>query len=761
MGNEQSAGAAGPPGTGPGAIRLPAVAPAQQQLSEPPRGGSNDAATLEFARDTGAEISGGTAPTALNLDVVDITTVPSAQLPQLNSYIKSQLDKMKGDISRLSANNYAGFASQYTRISAGLGNSAEASANPAHRNLNRYANIVAYDHSRVKLTPNKANNNSDYINASWINGYDQDSMYIAAQGPVPDAFPAFWQMVWETHADMIVMVTNEVENGRLKCHRYWPDKDRNVVKYGNFTVQFNYQEVQSTYVTRHFSIQDSVSNETRDVVQYAYTAWPDHGVPATTTELLEFRHELKKRSKSSTGPMLIHCSAGVGRTGTFIGVDRFLDAVMQQEADLNILPIVEDMRHSRNFMVQSQIQFVYLHLCCLDGLERLSQKVEQQMELAGMSTDDRQAAELEVIATAIETTDQVFQAQVRAKIDARHEEGGHADDLPAARRVSHQLRTESLMSSATADWKQKTSVPLSPDAKGYDVDKAAAIEHRMTALAEQQEMWLRKYHTAQREWIAGEVYETKKSMAPLESRLQSLASADEAWRLRGDGFRSAQEEDTRRHLADLTARLESLQMTIMGDEERWRARHRNSQSNVQAVPAGTREHTVDRLGTLLDRVGRLALTENDWTKRGNVPQYLGKETFVKEVQAERAVLEARRREQTEAQQQQQQQAQDKAAQEKAEAAAYAKAAEEKKEQERREAVKAKMRRASESPTKGYDPVIERKRSEEKLAKEQRKIQEKADKEARKRQEKEAKEAKRRDSQEAAKKKASRFLNKMK
>ena len=171
----------------------------------------------------------------------------------------------------------------------------------------------------------------------------------------------------------------------MKCHRYWPEPTQGTeqsIKCGNYSVNFKAQDVLATYVVRTFVLQEQSSGQEREVIQFAYTGWPDHGVPATTTEMINFRHRVKVEHLKRKGPMLTHCSAGVGRTGTFIGLDSFLDnALLCQRAP--ILSIVEQMRNSRNFMVQSPIQFVFLYVACLDGLERIKKTTDKVGWLVG------------------------------------------------------------------------------------------------------------------------------------------------------------------------------------------------------------------------------------------------------------------------------------------------------------------------------------------------------------------------------------------
>jgi protein tyrosine phosphatase len=296
---------------------------------------------------------------------------PNSHFFPLLSLAERRLSELRVEIDTLSSDNNAGFTKVFGDI--GTHQLKPSTASELHRHLNRYNNIFAYDDTRVKITPRKANFNSDYINANWVPGERIPRQYIATQGPVPDSFDSFWQMVWECGSTTIVMVTNEVEGGKLKCHRYWPVSDEQSdgsIALGDenspLLITAQGENVHPTYVERKFTL--SQKGEKRQVVQLAYTAWPDHGVPTTTKEILQFRSEIMRFNPR--GPLVIHCSAGVGRTGTMIGIDRFIEATFNLKT-LAVPDIVCEMREARNFMVQGQFQFMYIYAACMDALQRM------------------------------------------------------------------------------------------------------------------------------------------------------------------------------------------------------------------------------------------------------------------------------------------------------------------------------------------------------------------------------------------------------
>ncbi|XP_052809524.1 receptor-type tyrosine-protein phosphatase O-like [Mya arenaria] len=232
------------------------------------------------------------------------------------------------------------------------------------RAKNRYTNSIPYDHSRVKLRASDNVGGSDYINANYIPGYTSPREYIATQGPMQATFDDFWQMVWEQNVDTIVMLTKLVENGRIKCGKYWPDVKKPVY-YGDMLVSVASESNLSDYMLRIFEIK--LNGERRSVCQFAYLKWPDMGCPEFPEMLLEFveavkDHNKRQRGTRHRGPMVVHCSAGVGRTGTFIVVDHLLQHIRHHD-DIDVYKFVLDMKNHRCNMVQTEDQFIFIHEC--------------------------------------------------------------------------------------------------------------------------------------------------------------------------------------------------------------------------------------------------------------------------------------------------------------------------------------------------------------------------------------------------------------
>lgn len=238
--------------------------------------------------------------------------------------------------------------------------------NLQNKNKNRYNNVIAYDHSRVILDAPAGYEDefsSDYINASYISGYKNPSMYIATQAPVADTVDDFWLMVWQERSSVIIMVANLVEMGKRKCHKYWPD-DREV--FGSLEVSLNSQERTSDYIVRTFLLQQAGSFDVREVKQFHFTAWPDHGVPSNPTNLLTFVRKVKAYEPPE-GPAVVHCSAGSGRTGCYIAIDMMLDMAREEEI-VDIYNTVRDLRTRRVDMVQTDEQYIFIHEAILEAL---------------------------------------------------------------------------------------------------------------------------------------------------------------------------------------------------------------------------------------------------------------------------------------------------------------------------------------------------------------------------------------------------------
>ncbi|XP_072019217.1 receptor-type tyrosine-protein phosphatase F-like [Amphiura filiformis] len=237
---------------------------------------------------------------------------------------------------------------------------------PENKPKNRYANIIAYDHSRVILEPYDDVPYSDYINANYVDGYRSQNKYIASQGPNQASTVDFWRMMWQERVPKVIMLTNIVENGKKKCEKYWP---KGVQRYGELLVNMTEEKVNEYYTERTFYMEDDYIGEQRQVKQFHFTAWPDMGLPESPTPLISFVQKTKEYhiEAMQDGPTVVHCSAGVGRTGTFLAIDAMLDmAVIDKK--VNVLDYVYRMRQRRIKMVQTQDQYMFIYEVLLEAL---------------------------------------------------------------------------------------------------------------------------------------------------------------------------------------------------------------------------------------------------------------------------------------------------------------------------------------------------------------------------------------------------------
>uniref|UniRef100_A0A8C4WS68 protein-tyrosine-phosphatase n=1 Tax=Eptatretus burgeri TaxID=7764 RepID=A0A8C4WS68_EPTBU len=256
------------------------------------------------------------------------------------------------------------FSLEYEELKAvGQGQSQLAASLPCNRHKNRYSNILPHDVSRVKLTEIEGVEGSDYINANFIPGVHSAREYIATQGPLPGTVCDFWRMVWEQRAPAIVCLTQCVEKGRTKCDRYWPAEGR-VDIYGHLSVTLLSEATHEDWTIRCFQL--SQGGEIHETWQCSYTAWPDHGVPSTQNmpRLLTFVCLVRCSLGVPATPIIVHCSAGVGRTGTFIALD-LIQQHLQSRSAVDILALVAELRRHRPSMVQTEEQYVFLHGCVL------------------------------------------------------------------------------------------------------------------------------------------------------------------------------------------------------------------------------------------------------------------------------------------------------------------------------------------------------------------------------------------------------------
>ena len=233
-----------------------------------------------------------------------------------------------------------------------------------NRNKNRFRLIYPYDKSRV-LLKDSGDGNSDYINASHIPGNYTTENFIASQAPKENTIQEFWQMITENKIVNVAMVTNLVESGRKKCDEYFPLKIGGKIIIRPYEITLETEEIRTGYTIRMMSVQ--YNGRTVRVKHFHFTAWPDHDVPILYDELLLFVSKVQEGLIKTKAPILVHCSAGVGRTGTFITLYNLLAAI-QQSKPISIYNVVHEMREHRPQMVQTFAQYKFIYLSVLEML---------------------------------------------------------------------------------------------------------------------------------------------------------------------------------------------------------------------------------------------------------------------------------------------------------------------------------------------------------------------------------------------------------
>uniref|UniRef100_A0A8C1RF70 Receptor-type tyrosine-protein phosphatase epsilon n=1 Tax=Cyprinus carpio TaxID=7962 RepID=A0A8C1RF70_CYPCA len=282
-------------------------------------------------------------------------------------YLPIPVDSLEEEYRIRSADDGKLFREEYSSLPGGSTQGTCEEANKdENKEKNRYPNILPYDHSRVILTPIEGVPCSDYINASYIDGYTDKNKFIAAQGPKQDTVADFWRMIWEQKSATIVMLTNLKERKEDKCYQYWPDQG--CWTYGNVRVAVEDFTALVDYTIRKFCVQYQASDGTKTprlVTQLHFTSWPDFGVPFSPIGMLKFLKKVKQVNPSYAGPIVVHCSAGVGRTGTFIVIDAMID-MMYAEKKVDVFGFVSRIREQRSQLIQTDLQYSFVYQALLE-----------------------------------------------------------------------------------------------------------------------------------------------------------------------------------------------------------------------------------------------------------------------------------------------------------------------------------------------------------------------------------------------------------
>ncbi|KFO95814.1 Tyrosine-protein phosphatase non-receptor type 11, partial [Calypte anna] len=256
-----------------------------------------------------------------------------------------------------------------------------------------YTHILPVDHTRVVLHDGDPNEPvSDYINANIImpefetkcNNSKPKKSYIATQGCLQNTVNDFWRMVFQENSRVIVMTTKEVERGKSKCVKYWPD-EYSLKEYGVMRVRNVKESAAHDYTLRELKLSKvGQGNTERTVWQYHFRTWPDHGVPSDPGGVLDFLEEVhhKQESISDAGPVVVHCSAGIGRTGTFIVIDILIDIIREKgvDCDIDVPKTIQMVRSQRSGMVQTEAQYRFIYMAVQHYIETLQRRIEEEQK---------------------------------------------------------------------------------------------------------------------------------------------------------------------------------------------------------------------------------------------------------------------------------------------------------------------------------------------------------------------------------------------
>lgn len=321
-------------------------------------------------------------------------TLCAIDIRELHTSRPVELKNFANHFREMSADSDFRFAEEFEQLKyIGTDKTVKAADLPVNRPKNRFTNIVPYDHSRVKLLPTDDEEGSDYINANYIPGHNSRREFIVTQGPLSGTRDDFWRMLWEQNSRAIVMLTRCIEKGREKCDRYWPYDNQPLI-YGDIQVTMLNECQYPDWTISELKV--SREDTTRIVRHFHFTTWPDFGVPEPPSTLVKFVRAFREKvHPSSSHPIIAHCSAGVGRSGTFIALDRILQYIRNHDV-VDIFSIVCEMRRERCHMVQNEQQYICIHQCllwALEGKEDLSpiipnrQSDLQSNGLAGLSAE--------------------------------------------------------------------------------------------------------------------------------------------------------------------------------------------------------------------------------------------------------------------------------------------------------------------------------------------------------------------------------------
>ncbi|XP_061591278.1 tyrosine-protein phosphatase non-receptor type 1 [Cololabis saira] len=261
---------------------------------------------------------------------------------------------------------------------------------PENKTRNRYRDVSPFDHSRICLQLGT----NDYINASLITVEETQRNYILTQGPLPSTCGHFWEMVWEQNTRGVVMLNRVIEKGSIKCAQYWPQREERdaIFEDSNFKLNLVSEDIKSYYTVRQLELENLSTQETREILHFHYTTWPDFGVPESPASFLNFLFKVRESGclNSDQGPVVVHCSAGIGRSGTFCLVDTclLLMSLRKDPSSVRIRDVLLEMRRHRMGLIQTADQLRFSYLAVIEGAKYIKGDTSLQESWKELSNED-------------------------------------------------------------------------------------------------------------------------------------------------------------------------------------------------------------------------------------------------------------------------------------------------------------------------------------------------------------------------------------
>ncbi|XP_069125801.1 receptor-type tyrosine-protein phosphatase epsilon-like [Argopecten irradians] len=302
----------------------------------------------------------------LNIEQVPRKSTPSDTDYYNHGSVGSFVSGLKSMVEKKLQNKAKAFEDEYKSLPSGALHKHDIGKMEQNKAKNRFKTTFPYDHSRVVLKAVGNDSHSDYINANYIDSVTKHKEYVATQGPRPGTVNDFWRMMWQLNTGKIVMLTNLVEGGRPKCDKYWPDEGQPLVT-THYNIILDRERSYAFYVIRDLKVTEKKTKAVRQIHQFHYTSWPDHGTP-DPTELVLFHRRVKNYEATLKGKMVVHCSAGIGRTGTFLALDALLIYGKETER-IDVLEYIKTMRKDRVNMVQTVEQYIAVHQLLVEAFE--------------------------------------------------------------------------------------------------------------------------------------------------------------------------------------------------------------------------------------------------------------------------------------------------------------------------------------------------------------------------------------------------------